>query len=107
MSHVMSYPCPWLKLQASLLRLQQAQPPRHGQRPEAQTPSQRVQRPTPRSHRRRSGRRWLRRGGRRLPWLRRMARMPPPLLHYCTATKIAASELIVDNLVFNTGPSTS
>jgi hypothetical protein len=28
MSHVMSYPCPWLKLQASLLWLPQAQPPR-------------------------------------------------------------------------------
>jgi hypothetical protein len=84
MSHVITHPssCPWLKLQASQSRLPPAQPPCRCQRPEAQTPSQR---PTPRRHRRRSGRRWRRRGERLLPCLRRMARGQPLLLHCCKA----------------------
>ncbi len=38
MSHVMSYPCCWSKLLDSFLQLQQDQPPRRCQRPEAQNP---------------------------------------------------------------------
>ena len=59
MSHVITHPCPWLRIQASRFRLPPAQPTRRCQRPVAQTPGQC---PTPRRHRRRSGRRWRRRG---------------------------------------------